>query len=89
MSSKRGLISGGTSGDAKDKDDIFRTVFDKIQTGILIIDTDSHIIVDANPVAEEIIGLPSDRIIGKTCHNFVCPAPVSYTHLTLPTKRIV
>ncbi len=95
MSSKRGLISGGTSGDAKDKDDIFRTVFDKIQTGILIIDTDSHIIVDANPVAEEIIGLPRDRIIGKTCHNFVCPAqegqcPITDKHQDLDrTERVI
>jgi PAS domain S-box-containing protein len=74
MSQKRGLISGRTGEDAQGKDDIFQIVFDKIQTGILIIETGSHIIVDANPVAEEIIGLPRDRIIGRTCHNFVCPA---------------
>ncbi|MCK9580735.1 MAG: PAS domain S-box protein [Methanoregula sp.] len=74
MTQKQGLISGNTNSNTSTNDDIFRLVFDKIQTGILIVDANSHIIVDANPVAEEITGLLRDRIIGRTCHNFVCPA---------------
>jgi PAS domain S-box-containing protein len=49
-------------------------VLDKIITGVLIVDSRSHEIVDVNPHAAEIIGLPKDQIIGRICHQFVCPA---------------
>ena len=55
-------------------DDVFRVVFDRIQTGIFIIDARTHKIADANPLAEALIGLPRDRMIGKVCHDFICPA---------------
>jgi len=95
MSQKQGLFSGRSGEDAQVRDDIFQMVFDKIQTGILIIDSDSHIIVDANPVAEEITGLPRDRIIGRTCHNFICPAqegkcPITDLHQDIDrTERVL
>jgi PAS domain S-box-containing protein len=43
-------------------------------TGILIIDAKTKKIVEANPLAQEIIGTPRDNIIGKTCHDFICAA---------------
>jgi PAS domain S-box-containing protein len=55
-------------------DDVFRIVFEKIQTGILIVDPATHTIIDANPIAEAIIGRNRDELIGSTCHEFVCPA---------------
>jgi len=39
---------------------------------ILVIDAKSHRIVDANPQACLLIGLPPDRIVGRRCHSFVC-----------------
>lgn len=42
--------------------------------GILIIDADTHIIVETNPVAANLIGLKEEEIIGNVCHKFVCPA---------------
>jgi PAS domain S-box-containing protein len=49
-------------------------VLDGIITGVLIVDGQTHEIVDVNPHAAELIGLPRDRIIGQICHQFVCPA---------------
>ena len=45
-----------------------------ILTGVVIVDGETHNIVDVNPLAERTIGLPREEIIGKVCHNFICPA---------------
>jgi PAS domain S-box-containing protein len=69
VSQKKGLISGDSA-----RDDLFRIVFEKIQTGILIVDPATHTLIDANPIAEALIGRSRDELIGSTCHEFVCPA---------------
>jgi PAS domain S-box-containing protein len=74
MPQKKGLISGGIDRDAPDNANVFRIVFEKIQTGILIVDPVSHTIIDANPIAMALIGRSRDELIGSTCHEFVCPA---------------
>jgi len=51
-----------------------QVIFDSVQTGIFIIDPETHRIVDANPVALETIGLGRDQAIGAECHKFICPA---------------
>jgi PAS domain S-box-containing protein len=42
--------------------------------GILVIDAETHRIVDANPAAVAMIGLAPEQIIGSVCHDYVCPA---------------
>lgn len=54
--------------------DVFRKVFENIQTAILIIDPAAHRIVDANPLAEAITGRSREELVGNMCHEFVCPA---------------
>jgi PAS domain S-box-containing protein len=51
-----------------------KTILDSILTGVLIIDAGSHIIIDANPIAEAMIGLPKEDIVGNVCHEFTCSA---------------
>ena len=51
-----------------------QVIFDSVQTGIFIIDPETHRIVDANPVALETIGVGRDQAIGAECHKFICPA---------------
>jgi PAS domain S-box-containing protein len=45
-----------------------------VGTGIIIIDRDTLIIIEANQTAMEMTGLPKKRIIGQICHSLVCPA---------------
>jgi PAS domain S-box-containing protein len=71
---KKGLISGSPDTVTAVGGDVFRRVFEKIQTGILIVDPAAHIIVDANPIAEFLTGRTRDELIGSTCQGFVCPA---------------
>ena len=52
-----------------------------------------HSILEVVPEAEQCIsyGMPAFKVQGKTLAGFAAfkHHPVSYTHLTLPTKRIV
>jgi PAS domain S-box-containing protein len=73
MAAKKGIFSDKPK-KTETVDDVFRMVFDRIQTGILIIDPATHTIIDANPIAEELIGRPKDQLVGSVCHDFVCPA---------------
>jgi len=51
-----------------------QTIFSAIQSGIVVIDAEAHRVVDVNPAAVEMIGLPRETIIGRPCHNFICPS---------------
>lgn len=51
-----------------------KVIFNSIQTGIVIVDPKTHTIVDANPVAVQLIGAPKECIAGTVCHHFICPA---------------
>ena len=51
-----------------------RTVLDNILAGVLVIEGDTRRIVDVNAHAAASIGLPREEIVGRICHQFVCPA---------------
>lgn len=53
-----------------------KKIFDTVQAGVVIIDPRTHIIIDANPVAANMIGLEKDQIIGSVCHELICPAEI-------------
>jgi PAS domain S-box-containing protein len=50
------------------------TLLFSLPTGIVIIDSETHKIIDANPQAILMIGIPLEHIIGSKCHRFICPA---------------
>nr|WP_321352216.1 PAS domain S-box protein [uncultured Methanoregula sp.] len=69
-------------------DSYFQTIFDNVQTGLVIIDPESHRIVDANSAAIRMIGAEKKKIIGEICHTFICPAengmcPITDLHKTI------
>ncbi|MCC6124922.1 MAG: response regulator [Pirellulales bacterium] len=51
-----------------------RVILDRMPTGVLLIDARDHTIVDANPVACEMIGAAEEQVVGSFCHRFICPA---------------
>ena len=53
-----------------------QAIFNTVGTGILIIEKDAQIIIEANQTAIEMTGLPKERIIGQICHSLVCPAQI-------------
>jgi signal transduction histidine kinase len=50
------------------------SVMNSIMSGVLIVDRQTHRIVDINAMAVHLIGLPREQIVGHVCHRFVCPA---------------
>jgi PAS domain S-box-containing protein len=65
-----------------DRETELRTIFDNVQTGILVIDATTHNILDANPTALKLIGIPREKLIGQTCHQNICPAEVGRCPIT-------
>ena len=51
-----------------------RTILEAISTGIMIIDPETHTIVDVNSETIRLIGETKEKIIGSICHQYVCPA---------------
>jgi PAS domain S-box-containing protein len=51
-----------------------KTIWDTVEAGIVIIDAQSHKIVDANPLALSMLGATKEEVLGATCHGFICPS---------------
>lgn len=45
-----------------------------LPVGIVIVDQETHKIVDANPKAVLMTDMPLETLVGAKCHNFICPA---------------
>jgi PAS domain S-box-containing protein len=60
----------------KESEEKLKNILEAVQAGIVIIDPETHRIVDVNPLAAKIINAPRNQIIGSVCHKFICPAEV-------------
>ena len=49
-------------------------IFSSIKSGILVIDAETHTILNVNTAAADMIGLDETEILGKVCHQYVCTA---------------
>jgi PAS domain S-box-containing protein len=52
----------------------FRTIFENQQTGLIMVDAETHVIMDANSNALSLFGATSEDVTGRVCHTFICPA---------------
>ncbi|MCX6689880.1 MAG: PAS domain S-box protein [Methanoregula sp.] len=58
----------------RESEERFRAIIHSMQFGVIIIDAQTHTILDANKKALEMIGGTSDIVTGSVCHRFICPA---------------
>ncbi|RPI76763.1 MAG: PAS domain S-box protein [Desulfobacteraceae bacterium] len=58
----------------KESETRLTTILESVQTGIVIIDRETHRIMDVNPVGAKWIGTSKENIVGSICHKFICPA---------------
>ena len=66
------------------------TILDSLQSGVVVIDAETHEIVEANPAAVEMFAAPREQIVGRVCHAFICPTEVCkcpITHLGQAVDR--
>ena len=66
----------------RDSEERLKSIFEGVATGVIIIDPETHKIVDANPAAVEMIGFPREGIVGQTCHKSICPARKGHCPVT-------
>ncbi|MHB9143465.1 MAG: PAS domain-containing protein, partial [Paludibacter sp.] len=59
-----------------------RTILEAISTGVMIIDPETHTIVDVNSEAIRLIGETKEKIVGSICHQYICPAEVGKCPVT-------
>lgn len=50
-----------------------RTIMAAVQDGIVVLDAETHVVVEANDTAIEMYGGPREDIIGKSCYGAICP----------------
>ncbi|MDD4137418.1 MAG: PAS domain S-box protein [Methanoregula sp.] len=73
----------------------FRTIWEHVQAGIIVVDAESHEIISVNPEGERLTGFTEKEMIGHSCHKFVCPAeigkcPISDLGMTIDhTERVI
>ena len=71
----QGVCGSGPAMEAiKESQAWLHALFEGVETGIFIIDAETHRLVDANSLAAQMVGVPRERMIGNSCHKFVCPA---------------
>ncbi len=74
--------------------DYLNQIFSSVKEGIVIVDAETHTIVDLNPAAAELIGENKEEIVGKICHQYICPAeegrcPITDLHQTVDNSERV
>ncbi len=50
-----------------------KTMLDTVNAGIVVIDPETRVIVEANPAAVKMIGSSRQEIVGRQCHKYICP----------------
>jgi PAS domain S-box-containing protein len=65
-----------------DSQKYLQTLLWSVQAGIIVIDAETHTIIDINPAALDILKLERDDIIGHSCHDTICPDEVGKCPIT-------
>ena len=68
--------------DLKNSKNDLNTIMDHMQAGFMLVDPETHMIVDINAYAHNLIGSHREQIINNICHNFICPAEIGKCPIT-------
>jgi len=63
-------------------DKVFGVILNAVDAAVVIVDKETHQVVDVNMAAVEMFGVPKERIVGMLCHKFVCPYEVNQCPIT-------
>ncbi len=59
----------------RESEDRLRLILERIHAGILLVDRHTHAVVDANPVALDLVGADKEDVIGADYRSFFCARP--------------
>ena len=57
----------------RESEEHLRKLLHSLPSGVLVIDADTHTIIQANPSALHIMGEKAQDLIGKSCFGLICP----------------
>ncbi|MCW3999037.1 MAG: PAS domain S-box protein [Candidatus Bathyarchaeota archaeon] len=68
------------------------TILNSMLSAIVIIDAESHMVIDLNNAALRMLGTQREEAVGKVCHNFLCPTekgrcPITDLGLTMESQE--
>ncbi len=72
----------------KESEERLKTVLDSLNAGVVMIDAETHRVVDVNDAATRMLGLSREQITGQLCHKFICPAERGKCPITDLGKRV-
>ncbi|MFA5413957.1 MAG: PAS domain S-box protein [Methanoregula sp.] len=59
-----------------------KEILESMIAGVVIINPETHTIIDVNSVAAKMIGAEKNEIIGSVCHRYICPAEIGACPIT-------
>lgn len=65
-----------------------QAIVDLVPCGIMLIDAQNHEIKEVNQLAREMFGAPLEEILGRECHQYVCPAQKGACPITDLNQRV-
>jgi len=68
--SERMLVEG----QLREQQQQLKMVLDSVLVGVVVVDPETHLILQTNRVANDLFGLNEDEIVGRECHDFICPS---------------
>ena len=66
----------------QESEERLKVILDSVQTGIMTVDAETHVVVDVNPIAVKMFGAPREEIVGSVCHKHICPAEEGHCPIT-------
>jgi PAS domain S-box-containing protein len=66
----------------RDSEAHLKSILDSIRVGVVLIEAETHRVADVNPYAAEVIGCPRETLLGKVCHEHICPEAVGHCPIT-------
>ena len=67
---------------SKENQQWLQNILDSIQAGVMVIDPETHHILELNRAALEMIGTEKEKIIHTMCHNHICPNAIGRCPVT-------
>ncbi len=55
-----------------------KQILDSIHAGVVVINPETHKIVDVNDAALKLLGYSKEQVLGRVCHNFICPTEIGH-----------
>jgi PAS domain S-box-containing protein len=65
-----------------------QAIWDSTPSGIMVIDSETHQVVDINPFALKLLERSKKEVVGRSCHHFICPTEVGKCPITDLNQKI-